>query len=168
MGYSRVIMPEGGSGPASLSAAYVENGNACELQSGNNGKFVKRLDPSVNSWHPGEEAYQDRNLRPTASKLQETQDFRNSANARPKESQLECLKSGSFVSESENYSRTKGNKNELPSLVISPNNLLVRNLDDSAGSHSSYVGQNPAMQNSYNNHLNVVASLDGDRQSTMV
>jgi hypothetical protein len=168
MGYSRVTMPEGGSGPPSLSAAYVENGNACELKTGNDGNFVKRIDP-VNSWHPGEDAYQDRNLRPTASsKLQQRQDFRSSTNARPRESQLEYLKSGSFVSESDNYSRTKGNKNELPSLVISPNNLLVRNLDDSTGSHSSYVGQSPAMQNNYNNHLNVVASLDGDRQSTMV
>jgi hypothetical protein len=146
--------------PFSIYAADNENGNAYELKT-NNGDFLNRL-------HPCDDAYQDRKLRPAANNLQECQDFRNSANARPGESQLEYLQSGSFASESEKYGRTKGNKNELPPLLISPNNLLVSNLDDCAGSHSSYVGQSPPMQNSYNNRLNVVASLDGDRQSTMV
>jgi len=45
---------------------------------------------------------------------------------------------------------------------------IERNRDVFTGNHSSYVSQSSEAQANLNNHLNVVATLDGDRQSTMV
>ena len=112
-GYSRVVMPENGSGPPSLSAAYVQSSAII-----------------------------------------------------PTESQVEHLSPNSF-SDEDMYQKKRISK-ELSSLVMSPNDLIVGNRDDLTGIHSSYNGQNLRMQDNRSNHLNVIASLDGDRQSTMV
>ena len=58
--------------------------------------------------------------------------------------------------------------NESSSLVISPNSLLNGHRDDLTGKDISYNGQKVSMQHNRSNGLNVIASLEGDRQSTMV
>ena len=112
-GYSRMTMPKNGSGPPSLSAAYVQS--------------------------------------PTII---------------PPESQVEHLNPNSFSHE-DMYQKKHISK-ELSSLVISPNNLIAGNRNDLTGMQSSYNGQKLALQDNRGNCLNVIASLEGDRQSTMV
>ena len=112
-GYSRMALPKDGSGPPSLSAAYVQ-----------------------------------------------------SATIIPPESRVEHLNSNSFYDE--DMYQKKHMSNEPSSLVISPNSLLNGHRDDLTGKDSSYNGQNVSMQRNRNNGLNVIASLEGDRQSTMV
>ena len=111
-GYSRMAMPKDGSGPPSLSAAYVQS--------------------------------------PTII---------------PPESHVEHSNSNSF-SDEDMYQKKHISKE--PSLLISPNNLVVGNRNDLTGMKSSYSGQNLSMQDNRSNCLNVIASLEGDRQSTMV
>ena len=169
-GYSRVVMPEGRSGPPSLSAAYIDNSALYELRSGDSKSLARASEISTkNSFHENEDAFRDQHLRPFAlSSKQDSQDYTRSTACNPNESQNYYVKSASFANENDLNGKKLSDTTGLPSLVISPNNLIERNRDVFTGNHSSYVSQSSEAQANLNNHLNVVATLDGDRQSTMV
>jgi len=148
-------MPDGGSGPPSLSAVYIDN------------DLFDQCSPVK---HIENRSY---DLGPSAQEIeQDSQDYAGSLlNHTPHKSPHKYLNSDPMQRGKQMDNRGKeGNSKMLPSLVMSPNNLLVNNEKNTilSSNHDSYGDQVSGIQNSFNNHINMVATLEDDRQSTMV
>ena len=109
------------------------------------------------------------NLRQNALVMQEDPNYERSTGGWQNESQEQNLPS-KFSKQNEEQMGTEASYADLPPLVISPNNLVhaEHNSLTSAANLRNYNGHNATINSSYKGPLNVVATLDGDRQSTMV
>ena len=160
LGYSRVTMPDGDSGPSSLSAAHMDDSQIVSKNLSN--PSTKKLDPS-------RDFAISQNLRQNALVMQEDPNYERSAGGWQNESQKQSLPA-KFSKQNKEQMGTATSYADLPPLVISPNNLVhaEHNSLTSAANLRNYDGHNATMNSSYKGPLNVVATLDGDRQSTMV